>query len=273
MDTRDGQVHYRTAGTGQPVVLLHWGPGTGSQYIGVLQALAKQGCCGIAPDLPGFGASFRRDGVWSIAKFAENLAECFAAWQLNACVLVGGHLAALIALETARTTADFVELLVLDGTPVWDAETRQKIVQSALPDSPVPVEDGSHLVSLWKHLLWEIETWRPNQPFDSALGEFAMNLLKARFLADFDTSPGKALVEYDAETALRELRIPTLALTATDDPLNNCHPRVLELVPRARQHCFEGDHPIHSWARGGEYVAPILDQLSALKEAGRRAER
>ena len=105
--------------------------------------------------------------------------------------------------------------------------------------------------------------WRPNVPFSAELGEFAMGLLKAKMLADFDMRPGRALAEYDACAALGRLDVPMLALTADDDPLNNCHEEVLALASHAKGHCFPGDHPLHTPARGPEYVTPILALLEA----------
>ena len=263
LDTSAGQIHYQEAGAGPAIVLLHWGPGHSEQYAGVLSALAARGYRALAPDLPGFGMSLRREGHWSIADFAGNLNECLDAWSLQRCTLVGGHLAALIAMETALQTPSRIELLVLDGTPTWDSETREKIIATATHSQPAPDEAGTHLTALWQHLLWETRMWRPNVPFSAELGEFAMGLLQAKMLADFDMRPGRALAEYDACEALARVDVPVLALTAEDDPLNNCHEQVLSLVAHSTGHCFAGDHPIHTAARGGEYIAPILGALEA----------
>jgi pimeloyl-ACP methyl ester carboxylesterase len=265
VDTARGQIHFREAGAGAPMVLLHWGPGHGEQYQGILGALAAEGCRAIAPDLPGFGMSLRRVGHWSIADFADNLVECLDAWGLEHCILVGGHLASLIATETALRAPQRIRLLVLDGTPTWDQETRAQIIAKATHNQALPDEGGDHLRSLWKHLLWETAMWRPNVPFSPELGQFAMGLLKAKMLADFDMRPGRALAEYDACAALARLDVPVLALTADDDPLNNCHQQVLDLVPGSNGYGFSGDHPIHNPQRAAEYVRPIVAAMKDLK--------
>jgi pimeloyl-ACP methyl ester carboxylesterase len=261
IDTSRGQIHYRTLGAGPAMVLLHWGPGHGEQYSSVVPALAAAGCRAIAPDLPGFGMSLRRAGHWSIGDFADNLIECLAVWGLERYALVGGHLASLIAMETALRVPNRIRLLVLDGTPTWDRATREKIIASATHTQAPPDEAGDHLQGLWKHLLWETAMWRPNVAYSSELGQFAMGLLKAKMLADFDMRPGRALAEYDACAALSQLEVPTLALTADDDPLNNCHEQVLSLVSGSSGHSFSGDHPIHSQERALEYVDPILNAM------------
>ena len=261
LDTSRGQIHYRAAGEGPGIVLLHWGPGHGEQYAHMLPVLADQGYHALVPDLPGFGMSLRRQDHWSIADFATNLNECLDTWDLASCSLVGGHLASLIAMEAALQQPARIQLLVLDGTPTWDQQTREKVIATATRDQPLPDADGTHLTALWQHLLWEVGMWRPNLAFGPELSEFAMGLLKAKILADFDMRPGRALAEYDACAALARLDVPVLALTADDDPLNNCHTEVLKLVKHAKGHCFTGDHPIHDATRADEYLSPILASL------------
>lgn len=268
VDTEAGQVHYQHAGSGDTtIVYLHWGPGSSEQYVGALAATAKAGFVGIAPDLPGFGQSFRRRGHWSIGDFANNLNECLTAWGLRRCILAGGHLAAEIALEAALREPDRVQLLVLDGVPTWDQATRETIVAKATPNHPEPMADGSHLAEVWRHLIWETNMWRPSVPYGQDLAPFVTGLLKAKILADFDMRPAQALAEYDAEAALARISVPVLAMTATDDPLHNCHARVRELVPHALSHSFVGDHPVHSPRRGDEFVAPIISAYRELTAA------
>lgn len=267
VDTRAGQVHFREAGAGAGVVLLHWTPGSSHQYAALLPALAAAGYRAIAPDLPGFGFSFRREGHWPVEDFAANLLECLDAWGLDSAVLWGGHFAAEIALQAAVSAPGRVDLLILDGTPAWDAATRREILAQATPADPQPREDGGHLADLWSHLLWEIGLWRPGHAFDEHIGAFAMRLLASRMLADFDWRPARSLLEYDAPQALERLAVPLLALTAEQDPLFNCHATVLEKVPAARAHVFAGGHPVHDPARVGEYLDPVLPRLAEARGA------
>jgi pimeloyl-ACP methyl ester carboxylesterase len=277
VDTPQGQLHYRrsvlaaesAAAGATPVVLLHWAPGSSVQYAAIVEAFGAVGIDAVAPDLPGFGMSLRREGHWSIGDFAANLLEGLAALGLRRATLVGGHLSALIALEMALRSPATFDLLALDGTPAWDAATRHSILDKAMPVEHVIREDGSHLVELWKHLLWEVHMWRPRVPWSPALGEFAMQLLEARMLAGFDMRPARALLEYDVFAALDAVRVPVLALSADDDPLRNCHDELLRRVPGARGHVFTGDHPIHEAARATEFVVPILAAREGQLEVSR----
>ena len=261
VDTAAGQVHYRECGSGPAVVLLHWTPGTSHQYAMVLPALAAAGYRAIAPDLPGFGMSLRRDGHWPVGEFAANLRQCLDGWGLEKAALWGGHFAALIALETAILDPRRIGLLILDGTPAWDEATRREILAQAKPADAQPREDGSHLTDLWSHLLWEVGMWRPGHGFDDEIGAFAMRLLASRILADFDWRPARSLLEYDAPAALAQISVPLLALTAEQDPLFGCHASVVEAVPGAAEHVFAGGHPVHERGRVDEYLAAVLPHL------------
>ena len=72
---RGGRCTTARPARGPAVVLLHWGPGTSAQYSAIVDEFAARGFRAIAPDLPGFGHSMRRQGHWSVGDFADNVAR------------------------------------------------------------------------------------------------------------------------------------------------------------------------------------------------------
>jgi pimeloyl-ACP methyl ester carboxylesterase len=270
IDTSSGQIHYREAGQGTAFVLLHWAPGSSAQYTGVLEALAAGGVRAVAPDLPGFGNSLRCHEQWHIGDYADTMLEFLDALGIERCVLVGGHLSAEIAIEAALRAPRRFLYVGLDGTPTWDTELRRSILEKVMPAPFQPAEDGTHMLALWRHIMHEVRIWRPHAPFDASLAKFAMNLLQARMMAGFDMRPAKALLDYDAVAALRRLEVPVLAITATDDPLYNCHEAVLANAAGAAGHVFVGDHPVHSRGRGSDYAAPLLEHYRKFTSGARK---
>lgn len=270
IDTSSGQIHYREAGQGAAFVLLHWAPGSSAQYTGVLEALAAGGVRAVAPDLPGFGNSMRCQGQWYIGDYARTVLEFLDALGIERCVLIGGHLSAEIAIEAALRAPRRFLYVGLDGTPTWDTELRRSILEKVMPAPFQPAEDGTHMLALWRHIMHEVRIWRPHAPFDASLAKFAMNLLQARMMAGFDMRPAKALLEYDAVAALRQLEVPVLAISATDDPLYNCHEVVLANAAGAAGHVFVGDHPVHSRRRGSDYAAPLLEHYRKFTSGARK---
>jgi pimeloyl-ACP methyl ester carboxylesterase len=241
----------------------------------VVEAFAAKGFRALALDLPGFGQSFRREGHWSIGDFAATVVECLARWNFGPAILVGGHVSSEIAVETVLQAPQRVALAVLDGTPVWDETLRATIISGATPAALEIREGGEHMAGLWAQIRGELRIWRPNVAWSPELGAYAMKLLKARMLADFDMRPARALLEYDIVGALARLaaaRVPVLALSADDDPLRNCHEAVLARVAGASGHCFTGDHPVHRRSGAAEYAEPIIGRWRALAEADRGAD-
>jgi len=262
-DTTSGQMHYRRGGTGQPLLLLHWTPGSGAQYDAVLPEFARRGHAACAPDLMGFGSSARHEAGWLIEDHAANLLDFAREIGWSRFALLGGHLAAEIAAQMSVRAPDRITHLILDGSPVWTRQFRTELLASIMPTgAPQPVEDGSHLTAWWTHILWEMRMWNPNFRLDAAGGAQAMRILLNDLQSGFDMSGAHALAEFDMDECLAKVRVPTLALTATTDPLAAEHAKVLKLVPHAAGHVFAGDHPIHDPARAAEYAAVVARFLA-----------
>jgi pimeloyl-ACP methyl ester carboxylesterase len=264
VDTSRGQLHYRTAGDGDPLVLLHWTPWSSRQYLPVFPLFVDLGYAPIAFDMMGFGRSDARDGDWLIGDFADNIAEAMASLGLGPAALLGGHVAAEVAAEVAVENPDLVRLLILDGSPVWSRKEREDVLAGASADPPEWSEDGAHFAWAWQRTVWLKRIWDP---------AFELSDDTARQLfwdtVDFletglDQSGATALVEYDMAATLKKVSIPLLALTAETDPVRSSFERVLEIVPTACGHCFSKSHPIHHPERAGEYVDVVHQFMTTL---------
>ena len=71
------------SGAGQPVILMHWTPGSGRQYQHVLGELAALGYQAIAPDHMGFGFSDARPRPWGVGDYAKNILDVMTAMGLE----------------------------------------------------------------------------------------------------------------------------------------------------------------------------------------------
>lgn len=219
-DTPAGQVHYRTAGEGDPVVLMHWAPGSGRQHTVLAELLAARGFQVFAPDLMGYGDSDKPDQQWSIADHARNLADFLDSLALDAIFLYGGHTTAAVATEFSIASPARVHALVLDGSPVYDAEQRAAYAGSyALPLRLAA--DGSHMQWAWQRALRY-----PDMPLEEAFAD-CVDLLKAGHT--YHTGY-EAVWAYDMAPRLPLLSVPVLAMTTPDDPLADAHQQVLALV-------------------------------------------
>lgn len=144
----DLRIHYRAAGAGPPVVMLHPSPLSSQAVMPVAGEVARQ-CRVFALDTPGYGLSEplpRRPG--SLDDFLAPLAQALDALGIGRCCLYGAATGAQIALEFACRFPERTALLVMDTAGHIPAEDCDRLVDGYFPDV-APRADGSHLLTLW----------------------------------------------------------------------------------------------------------------------------
>ena len=141
-------VHYRRAGSGPPVVMLHPSPSHSAGLTPFIRGFARD-FTAIALDTPGYGLSDLLDHPKpEIPDFAEALAETLDALHIERCALFGSHTGASIAIEFVRRYPDRVSVAVFDGYPGYADEYRADMLKYYLPPYE-PKWDGSHLLNTW----------------------------------------------------------------------------------------------------------------------------
>lgn len=145
--------HWREAGSGPLVVLLHPSPRSGAMYEAFLTQLAGH-CRAVAPDTPGYGASDAlpappqslADYVPALHALLQQLRHGDSAAPV---VLYGSATGAQLAIAYALRHPHDVAHLVLDNAAHFDADERARIVARYFPDL-TPRADGSHLGAAWQ---------------------------------------------------------------------------------------------------------------------------
>ena len=111
------EIHLAETGTGTPVVFLHGsGPGASgaSNFRSNIDAFVKAGYRVILPDLIGYGASSKPEGIdYTLDLFVETVAEALRKHGVERAALVGNSLGGGIALQIALDNPGFVSSLVL----------------------------------------------------------------------------------------------------------------------------------------------------------------
>ena len=151
LDVGGRLVHYRRAGQGPLVVLLHESPRSSAALLPLIEWL-PEGLTVFALDTPGYGQSdplpLGRD---TLADFADATAAAIAAIGIGRAPVYGTHTGASIAYMVALRHPDLCALAVLDGFPVFTAQEREEALASYLPPFR-PVVDGTHLTKLWSRV-------------------------------------------------------------------------------------------------------------------------
>ena len=217
-DTPEGQIHYATAGSGKPVLLLHQTPRSWDEYRDVLPILGKK-YRAIAMDTVGFGDSYRLCDEPSIERYARGVIDLLDALSIRSISLVGHHTGGVIAVEVAASYPDRVETLILSSTPYVDAQDREKRKTRPPIDEVAFKEDGSHLAELWQK---RMPFYPKNRP--DLLTRFVLDALK---VWDRVEEGHLAVNRYKMEEKTPFIKARTFVLAGTDDPFS--YPRMKPL--------------------------------------------
>lgn len=150
-DVAHGQIHYRHAGSGTPLVLLHASPGSSRQLVSLIEDMADVARI-IAPDTPGNGdsASLSLD-VPEVADLARAILEFLDSVGLERVNLYGSHTGAAIAGELAILAPERIDRLVLDGISVLSLEELEDVLAHYAKPFP-PDLDGAYLIRAFNFL-------------------------------------------------------------------------------------------------------------------------
>jgi 4,5:9,10-diseco-3-hydroxy-5,9,17-trioxoandrosta-1(10),2-diene-4-oate hydrolase len=110
IDGRD--VHYYTAGEGEPLVVIHGGAGDARSWWRNIQELAEKYKV-YAPDLPGYGTSQPLDGNFYIHEFSDFINKFTNFLHLKKFVVIGHSMGGGIALDFVLKFPGRVTKLIL----------------------------------------------------------------------------------------------------------------------------------------------------------------
>lgn len=210
VDTRAGQVHYRTveaaSGAGAPILFFHRTPVTSASFERVLRNLAGWRRL-VAFDTPGFGESFVPAADADMGTFVESFVEAIAALGIDRYHLVGHHTGCHFAAELAALPGSGALSLMMDGAMIPSAEERARVV----PPIPQPVIDRS---GNYARLAWDFL-----QPFYTVFDERCMHDEYVGALGSTFTRTAcmKVVRGHDLAQVLGAVRCPVLACAAQDD--------------------------------------------------------
>ena len=210
-ETSRGQIHYRSAGNGEPILMLHQTPRSSDEFVDVMPIFAKHHFRSIAMDTLGYGDSYipLRNNT-TIQDFASVAIELLDSLGIERAHIVGHHTGAVIAIEIASQYPERVEKLVLSAAPYVNVERRNKIMNRPSVDKVEIKHDGSHLTELWR-----IRTsfYPKNRP--DLLARFVLDALKAKENMEL----GHHIVaSYSVPERLSLIRASTLVMCGTEDP-------------------------------------------------------
>lgn len=219
-------VHYRRAGSGPALVLLHGSPNSSLALEPLIAVLSRRFDC-IALDTPGNGDS---DALAHRAPmtedYAEALLETVNAFGLKRFSLYGFHTGAGTAAEFAARWPDRIASLVLDGVAAWTAEEKAGMLDGYLP-AFLPQWGGAHLAWLWSRVVeqtmffpWHRPSAATRMNYDmppvETLHRTAMEFLRS---GDNYRKPYAAALAGDGAARIQRLKTPALVTAHPMDPI------------------------------------------------------
>ncbi|MBV9611849.1 MAG: alpha/beta hydrolase [Acidobacteriaceae bacterium] len=220
------RLYYRSAGTGEAIVLLHGFPETSYAWRKIIPAMARQYRI-IAPDLRGFGDSDRPSDGYDKQTVAEDICQLVEQLNLGPINLVGHDVGMMVAYEYAAAHPREVRRLVLMEAALpglglealYDAGKYPRMYHLPLFEAPNGLAEAlivGREEMFISHFMRQ-QTYNPDGPEEEALNEYARRL----------SAPGSlhGAIEYfrthsidairNREHAKTKLKMPVLTIGGT----------------------------------------------------------
>lgn len=241
-DLAHGQVHYRTAGSSGPVLLLlHASPGSSRQLERMIASFAGTMRV-IAPDTPGNGDSVALPGdTPAIADLARAMLELLDTLGIARAHVYGSHTGAAIAAELALLAPDRVATVMLDGlTDLTADQLDEMLARYAHPFAAD--DDGAYLTRVFQFCRdqylffpWYDHTAQASRagglPGADDLAALVLETLKARTTYHRNYH---AAFRWPARERLPLLARPALLLASAADPLHAATQGLAAMAPGKR---------------------------------------
>ncbi len=243
VDVRYGQLHYRYAGSGPVLLLLHASPGSSKQLEPLIALLAKDFRV-LSPDTPGTGDSspLPQDAP-DIEDYTRAIIDFMDALEIDSAHIYGTHTGACLGSELALLAPTRVNKLVQDGVVIFSAAEREELIEKYAKPF-VPDINGTHLIDAFMfcrdqfvYFPWYASDKEHRRdsglPPPEPLHTWVVEVLKA---AETYHLAYRAAFAYLAEVQLPRVQQPVLCVAAGDDPLG---PATEEIVAKLADGRFE----------------------------------
>lgn len=236
----DGRlVHFRHAGKGPPILLVHQSPKSSAEFEALMTAWSATNLV-IAPDTAGFGQSDPLpDPNADVSAFAQALIAFLDVLNISSIAVYGFHSGAVFAIEAAKVAPHRFTAVACNGYAVWTQDEIRAFGDSYLPPfKPMPF--GEHLTWLWARMReqrfffpwYEVnDAHRMHLPEASAAHLHA-NAMDMLYAGDAYRVGYGAVVRARRDMPADGQAVPTLIVSFEGDPLKS-HLARLEKIPHS----------------------------------------
>lgn len=246
-DTLEGQIHYMSAGHGEPLLLLHQ-TGSSRQYCRLIPMLAERYRI-YAPDNLGSGNSDPLPANVQIPDLARSMVHFMDFLGIDKAHIFGFHTGNKIATEMAAAWPDRVDRLMLCGKThsimaeheALNAALKAVVEPSIRKFEPAP--DRSHLVKQWAAdfgamtgLWWDTANCAGETLTPELLQRRKERIIEQLQMRDL-TEMYRAIFAFDLGARMRQIKAATLIIeveTPEEAHLGRQVEKLVKLVPGSR---------------------------------------
>lgn len=269
LDTGDGRLAYRDAGTGDPVILLHGGfldhrmwdeqiPVLGSRYRVV------------APDARGHGASAN---VSRPFRYADDLAALLLHLGIGPAVIAGLSMGAGIAVDTALEYPHLVRALVVSGAGTSEPEFTDPWTVKVLSDlaSSIAAGDAGSLIAAFA--LFAAGPCRTLDDLDPGVVRRIREMARRTVAKHTAGEPDWLLPVRETWTRAARINVPVLAINGGLDAADHIAmaERLARTVADGNVTTIEGTAHYPNMERSGAFNQALTGFLATLPAAAPRA--
>ena len=258
-DTPYGQLHYRYAGEGQPLLLIHQTATSSMAYEPVIPFLASSYRV-LAVDTPGFGMSDRPTHQYTFSEYGRCFAAFLQSLNIQCAAVYGHHTGASFACELAAAYPEMVNKLILDATPYWE-DPPEQFLKNLKPI--VLKDDGSHIMEVWQDLSSRIEPFFPRPYSQEMLRTLHWEVLWKLVAGERYHEAYIALGNYDIMSRLPLIQAPTLVMAGEKDSLRRTMEAVTAKLQRARTYVGPGGSYLKTYENPEALARTIMDFLDS----------
>ncbi|AOW15268.1 alpha/beta hydrolase [Hydrogenophaga crassostreae] len=226
---------FTTLGSGPTVLMLHGIGGGHTAFAPQVETLASAGYRAVSWDMPGYGRSAPIE-PYTFKGLAQRALDLIDALQCDSVTLVGHSMGGMVAQELMARRPDRINRLVLCGTSAAFGKRTDGRLDAGWADQFVsqrtaPLDAGQTMEQMAQKLIPQM-VGPGALPEGLRLAEFCMaNVPPSTYRRAL-----QALVTFDRQQALADIRVPTLLIAGEFD--RNASPSVMrhmaEAMPRAR---------------------------------------
>jgi pimeloyl-ACP methyl ester carboxylesterase len=243
-DTAQGQIHYRTAGDGPPLLMIHQYPRSSRMYLELIPLLAAEHTV-YAVDLPGWGNSYAPHAGLTHAECGQVMSEFVDAMGFTQIDVFTVHMGGNVGTELCALRPELVRNFAAFGLPLVNDDAERDVYIDSIPAvlEPwrIPAPDGSHLWRRWSWGYAEISNnqWHTRETPPRIISDRTMEWMDRWMLDVYQgwehgLDSAKAIFEYEARNRLGDVKARMLHLEADspfEAPVCMRGARIAELAP------------------------------------------